>query len=259
MTSPLSTARSRPLREVSSRTLAVVTERASATQTSAVSGTAITPNTTATAPCASAITEPTTRASVKSGPMPISEAVSRAPTSGRGRSGSITSRLRVQGLVPAREEQRHHRPAQGQHRGQQHHQRARLRVPPQRHQADHLPHREQQRHDEGRDVGGPPPGRLAQPVAQQRQLEPCEDGDQALTAYGRDSGARGGVEHRHRAPPSQSRDSPVSRAPAPTSSRKASWREAASPRTSVSVPCARIRPAASTATQSQRDSTSSIT
>ncbi len=32
-----------------------------------------------------------------------------------------------------------------------------------------------------------------------------------------------------------------------------------SPRTSASVPCARMRPAAMTATQSQRDSTSSIT
>lgn len=93
MTSPLSTARSRPLREFSSRTLAVVTARDRATQSSIVSGTAITANTIPAAPCASARTEPTARHRVNSGPMPIIEDTSRARISGSGRSGSITSRV----------------------------------------------------------------------------------------------------------------------------------------------------------------------
>ncbi len=93
ITSPLSTARSRPLRELSSRTLAVVTARDRATQSSIVSGTASTAKTVPAAPCASAITEPTTRQRVNSGPIPIIEETSSARTSGSGRSGSITSRV----------------------------------------------------------------------------------------------------------------------------------------------------------------------
>lgn len=93
ITSPLSTARSRPLREVSSRVLAVATARASATHSSSVSGAATTANTAPTAPLATAKADPAARQSVNSGPIPISEDASSAPISGRGRSGSITSRL----------------------------------------------------------------------------------------------------------------------------------------------------------------------
>lgn len=93
MTSPLSTARSRPLRLVSSRTLATATARARATHTSSARTTATAPTANAAPPRATATTDPTSRHSVNSGPMPTSEAVSSAPTSGRGRSGSITSRV----------------------------------------------------------------------------------------------------------------------------------------------------------------------
>ncbi len=90
---PLSTARSRPRRLVSSRTLAVATARASATHTRTTRTTARTPTTAAPAVCASMIAEPAASARVNTGPMPTSDVISSETMSGRGRSGSMTSRV----------------------------------------------------------------------------------------------------------------------------------------------------------------------
>ncbi len=93
MISPLSTARSRPLRLVSSRVLAAATARASATQTRSASTPAGIATAAAAQPCASATRDPVSRQSVKNGPSPTSEATSSERTSGSGRSGSMTSRV----------------------------------------------------------------------------------------------------------------------------------------------------------------------
>ncbi len=71
----------------------MATARASDTHTSTTRTTATTPTTAAAAPSATAITEPVTSARVTTGPMPTSEATSSETIRGRGRSGSMTSRV----------------------------------------------------------------------------------------------------------------------------------------------------------------------
>lgn len=90
---PLSTARSRPLRLVSNRVLAAATARDRATHSSTVSGTAITAATAEAAPSTTATAAPTTTRNVSSGPTPTSEDTRSARISGRGRSGSMASRV----------------------------------------------------------------------------------------------------------------------------------------------------------------------
>lgn len=128
---------------------------------------------------------------------------------------------RVEGLVAAGEEQREHRPAEREDRGEQDGDGGGVFIAAQRDEPEELQRRHEERGHDGGDVGGLAAGRLVQAVAQEGQLQSYEDGRDG----GRGGDRRFGGAHRV-PPPSQSRCEPASRPLAPTSSRNASWRRA---------------------------------